>query len=38
MSEHLNNVAKLALSFAAVFDAPKTGELLGKVHDLGRVD
>jgi CRISPR-associated helicase Cas3/CRISPR-associated endonuclease Cas3-HD len=36
LQEHLDNVAKLAEGFCAVFDSHKWGELLGKVHDIGK--
>ena len=36
LSEHLDNVAKLAEIFAAVFGAGQWGFLAGKCHDLGK--
>lgn len=36
LEEHLQNVAKIAAEFAAVFGAKKWGDVAGQNHDLGK--
>jgi len=36
LSDHLNNVGRLASGFAAVFGAAHAGEVIGMLHDLGK--
>jgi len=36
LEEHLNNVAKLAVSFSEIFKAGNWAEILGVNHDFGK--
>lgn len=36
LAEHLENVAKLAGTFASAFGAQALGEYVGKIHDIGK--
>ncbi|MGN1360241.1 MAG: CRISPR-associated helicase Cas3' [Kiritimatiellia bacterium] len=36
LQEHSRNTARLCAEFAAAFGAPRIGELIGAVHDLGK--